>query len=398
MIAIVKGNTRGCLLAACLASPFGALAAEPTPSAPSIAAPSNLDAALIEYRRKLEVYTRARQQYDHEAAAYWTSVAEKRRLRNSKRRSNQESVLDDYVLTQPPVYAGPAKPVDPSAPLPEVVPPPSKYVPVVADFLKSAEGQFNFVPQRPQSDIEYKRAYAKVASAAGLTKEQAVRVYAFEAGGNGTYDVQAGLEYPMPGARASSTALGYNQLLNTNSAELMAEQGDQFLKALKAKAAKLGGAPKKTLESKIDVLQHMVDFSLGVPDDWSEHEKLANTPKGLGIHAMNLDIDIGPLLQTQKLLNSIIFARQNGFKGTLSAAELEMMNLTGDGNGFDMITMAAELRDQVPTSNFFQQEGYERNPVASRNNVVGKLLAATSIKMDKEVKLQGAEDLAAAFP
>src|ERR1700680_870159 len=90
MIAIVKGNTRGCLLAACLASPFGALAAEPSPSAPSIAAPSNLDAALIEYRRKLEVYTRARQQYDHEAAAYWTSVAEKR-LRNSKRRSNQES-------------------------------------------------------------------------------------------------------------------------------------------------------------------------------------------------------------------------------------------------------------------------------------------------------------------
>jgi hypothetical protein len=41
-----------------------------------------------------------------------------------------------------------------------VVPPPSKYVPVVADFLKSVEEQFNFVPQRPQSEIEYKRAYA----------------------------------------------------------------------------------------------------------------------------------------------------------------------------------------------------------------------------------------------
>ncbi len=82
----------------------------------------------------------------------------------------------------------------------------------------------------------------------------------------------------------------------------------------------------------------------------------------------------------------------------MSAAELEMMNLTGDGNGFDMVTMAVELRSQVPTANFFQQEGYERNPVASHNNVVGKLLAAMNAKMDKEVKLQGAKDLAAVFP
>jgi hypothetical protein len=60
--------------------------------------------------------------------------------------------------------------------------------------------------------------------------------------------------------------------------------------------------------------------------------------------------------------------------------------------------LAAELRDQVPTSNFFQKEGYERNPVASRNNVAAKLLVATNEKMDKEVKLQGAKDLAAVFP
>jgi hypothetical protein len=39
-----------------------------------------------------------------------------------------------------------------------------------------------------------------------------------------------------------------------------------------------------------------------------------------------------------------------------------------------------------------------RFPVASRNNVVAKLLAATNAKMDKEVKLQGATELAATFP
>src|SRR5262249_1788108 len=84
-------------------------------------------------------------------------------------------------------------------------------------------------------------AYAKVAAAAGLTREQAVRIYAFESGGNGKYDVQAGLEYPRPDARAISTALGYNQLSSTNSVELLAGKGENFVKALQAKGAALSG-------------------------------------------------------------------------------------------------------------------------------------------------------------
>ena len=35
-----------------------------------------------------------------------------------------------------------------------------------------------------------------------------------------------------------------------------------------------------------------------------------------------------------------------------------MMNLTGDGNGYDMITMPREWRARVPTANFFQRGGY----------------------------------------
>ena len=52
------------------------------------------------------------------------------------------------------------------------------------------------------------------------------------------------------------------------------------------------------------------------------------------------------------------------------------MNLTGDGNGYDMITMPREWRGRVPTANFFQRGGYRDNPVAQRNNVVAKLIAA----------------------
>ena len=207
---------------------------EAAPDAPQVLAQAN-PAAMGEYRRKLEAYTRAREAFDAEATAYWNAITEKRRLRIAKRRGNEDVVVDDYVLTQPPVYSGPSKPADPSQ-TPEERPPRAP-IPVVADFLKAAADQFGFAPQRPRSEAEFKQAYAWVASAAGLSREQAVRVYAFEAGGNGKYDVQAGLELARPGARAISTALGYNQLLTTNTVSIMAESGDHLLKAMRARAA-----------------------------------------------------------------------------------------------------------------------------------------------------------------
>ena len=152
------------------------------------------------------------------------------------------------------------------------------------------------------------------------------------------------------------------------------------------------------MERKIEALRRMVAFCRTVPNDWSEHDKLAkNTPGGFGIHAAVLDRDIGPLLQIQKLLNSVMFARSKGHKAPLTAAELEMMNLTGDGNGFDIVTMPPALRERVPTSNFFQQQGYERNPIARRTGVVAALFAAIDTKMDQASQLQGAKELAAAF-
>src|SRR5262249_426592 len=157
----------------------------------------------------------ARGKYEAEADAYWGSLADKRKLRRVKRRNNQDIVLGDYVLTQPPVYSGPPKPVDPSAPPAEA--PPRKYVPGVADCWAAEAKASDFGAQQARREMEYKRAYAKAASVAGLTKEQVVRIYAFESGGDGAYDVQAGLEQPKPGAQAISTALGYNQLLATNS-------------------------------------------------------------------------------------------------------------------------------------------------------------------------------------
>src|SRR5260370_41248586 len=116
-----------------------------------------------------------------------------------------------------------------------------KPIPVVADLLKAAAEEFQFAPQRPAAEVDFKRAYARYAQASGLTREQAVRVYSFETGGTGNYDVQSGIEHG--GQRAISTAMGSNPLLTTNSIELMAEQGQEFVTELTAKAAGLSGPP-----------------------------------------------------------------------------------------------------------------------------------------------------------
>jgi hypothetical protein len=355
--------------------------------------PAPTPEVIAAYRQALAEYLQVHDAFLVIDRAYWKSVSQKRALRISKRAHGEPVALDDYVLTQPPKYTGPPRPVNPEAPQEK---PPRPYVPVVADFLEAAKQQFNFVPQRPASELQFKRAYAAVASATGLTRDQAVRVYGFEASGNGTYDVQAGLEY-NPNGHAISTALGYNQLLTTNSVELMSEAGSPFIRALQAKAAQLPAPAKSMLENKITTVERVVAFAKSVPDEWGQHEALAGTQKGWATHAMNLDIDIAPLLQTQKLMMSVLFARAKGYNRPLTAAELEMMNLTGDGTGYDMVTMPQEWRDKVPTSNFFQESGYRENPVAQRNNTVTKLIAATNAEMDVQIQKQGARDLAAAF-
>src|SRR5882672_7879375 len=99
--------------------------------------------AIAEYRRKLREYQEARGAFEEAAGAYWSSVYEKRRGRNAKRRERQSIALDDYVLTHPPVYTGPKRPVNPE-PEPEEKPRERKAIPVVADLVKAAAEYFQF--------------------------------------------------------------------------------------------------------------------------------------------------------------------------------------------------------------------------------------------------------------
>ena len=138
---------------------------------------TDLKKQMLLYREKLAGYRRAQAAYEKLASPYWKSISEKRSRRLKKRALNQRVTLSDYVLEQPPVYSGPPKPKNPEKP-----PSPAVSVPVVADFLKRAKEQFNFAPEKPSSEMDYKRAYAEAASAAGLKSEQCVKIYAFRVG------------------------------------------------------------------------------------------------------------------------------------------------------------------------------------------------------------------------
>jgi hypothetical protein len=387
------------------AGPAQAAEREPPPVPGRLFATTAERQAVADYRARLEAYQQARAAHEERAAAYWQTVSTKRTARRAKVAGGGKATLSDYVLEQPPVYTGPELPKRP-----EFMPPPPKpaapkrrakrirpAIPVVKDFLRDAKSKFRFAPQLPGHEAGYKRAYVRMALEAGISKDQAVRIYGFEASGNGKYDVQAGLESGKPGGRAISTALGYNQLLVANTIGLVAKHGSDFIDRLNERAKQAKGARRKELNLKIVALRRMHRYARALPYRWSVHVDAAQNAKGRGLHALVLDVDIGPMLQAQKLLTSIQYAQARGIEKRLTAAELEMFNLTGDGNGLDMLSLPVDMREKVPTSNFFERGGYERNPIASRNNVVAKLLAETDRKMDYHAALDGAKEMAAIF-
>ena len=334
-----------------------------------------------------EAWRNAYNAYNKQATAYWDQISAKRKLRNEKRARGQTIELTDYVLSQPPLYSGPAKPSIGKTTGP------SRSIPGVDDFVAASKRVYGFRPERPSNESEFMRSYVNAAQEIGLTREQLVSIYAFETGGDGTHDLQSGMIKGKANARPISTAIGYNQLVATASVSLMWEYGNDIAKELRQKAQQASGTERTKLLEKANVVERMTAKAKTVPHNWGAQSELAKTDAGLGMHAMTMDKDVGPLLQIHKLRTSLTFLRRKGVSRPLSGAELEMLNLTGDGNGYDMVTMPSQYRAKVPTANFFLRPGYERNPVAIRNNTVAALLDATESKMEANMQKDGAQML-----
>jgi hypothetical protein len=367
--------------------------------APAVAAsqttPPELAAKLTPAQRQIyEDYRRARDAFEAKLRTYWARVDAKRDARRAKHMLAQPLSSEDYVAEQPPKYAGPELPAEIAKLVVEVLPPtPARPLPEVSDFLANAKAQFGFVPA-PTTELDFKRRYAREALAVGLSKDQVVRIYALETGGQGTYDMQSGINPVTKQGRPISSALGYAQLLNGNSVSELVKHGTRFAQRLISMAAQPGTPPARAagLRDKATIVRRMLRAARSVPNEWAAHVRFGGTPSGLGIHALNLDADVGPWLQVLKL-KGLKEAAEAAGRGQLSGAEIELMNLAGPRTGLEMMT---PLGRTMPTSNFFSEGGYYRNTIV-REKTAAELLAALEQRMELSLKKAGAVEFAQVF-
>lgn len=356
---------------------------------------AELAARLTEAQQRAYVfYLRARSSFDVELQAYWIAVDQKRDVRKRKRMQGASFIAGDYIAEQPPKYEGPSLPSDLAKVIAEVKPPePEIPRPGVADFLAAARSEYGFVPM-PATEREFKWRYAGEAISLGLSKDQVVRIYALETGGRGTYDMQAGIDPELRKGKPISSALGYAQLLTANSISELVKYGDGFVSRLTSMAVRPGipGTRAAQLRAKIGAVRKMQRAARSVPNEWSRHVTFGNTPKGLGIHALNLDGDIGPWLQVIKLKGLKDEAERAG-RPHLSGAQIELMNLAGPRTGLEMMEPVAQ---NMPTTNFFSQAGYYRNTIV-RDKSAAQLLAALNERMDQNLKKPGSIEFAQTF-
>lgn len=357
--------------------------------------PKTLVERLTPAQRKIyEDYRQAKDQFDSQFRTYWQRVEAKREARRAKRLLGHEFAADDYIARQPPKFSGPELPAEIAKIVTEVrPPPPERLLATVEDFLEQAKELYGFVPASA-SEREFKRRYAVEALSVGLSKDQVVRIYALETGGQGTYDMQAGFNPLTKKGKAISSALGYAQLLHANSTSELVKHGEGFARRLLGMAAARGTDAERAeaLRAKAAIVRRMLRAARSVPNEWGAHMRFAGTPAGLGIHALNLDADVGPWLQVLKLKGLKDEAEQAG-RGDLAGAEIELMNLAGPRTGLEMMTPVAR---SMPTANFFSEQGYYRNTIV-REKSAAELLKALDERMEVNIKKPGAVEFAQVF-
>jgi hypothetical protein len=351
-------------------------------------------------KQAFKAWRTARAHYERRLDAYWHEVEKKRKGRRPKRGSGKLYLPDDYVWTFPPEYKGPGLSASLArlwrryeAAQERARPHKARRTqPGIPEFLAAAKKYYGFVPTRV-SEAEFKRRYAKESLRLGLTEAQVVRVYALETGGNGTADMQAGIHPITKKGHPISSALGYAQLLHANTIGELVEHGDSFVARLrKMAAATRDPARARELNGKILALRRMLHAARSVPNDWYKHVAFAQTPRGYGMHAINLDGDIGPWLQSVKLKGLKEFAARKGVTN-LSGEEIELMNLSGPATGLEMMQPVGLT---APTTNFFSRRAYYVNKMV-KGKTSAELLAEFTRRMDNSSKQPGAVEFAQAF-
>jgi len=347
------------------------------------------------YREELAAYRAAYARFEEEEKRYWAAIEAKKDIRTAKRKAGQAFTLDDFVLSHPPKYSGPKRPKDPNAGPIIKTPPPKSTLPRADDLrLAMRELYDHKLPQYQEKD--FKIAYAREAKRHGLSAEQVIGVYALETGGLGPFDRVSG-EIPKINGKCKvekyvgqplSTALGYFQLLNANTSSTLAAnargpEAQRFSNRLRAKADEAKGKRKRELKQKAKLMDRMVkDMDQAIArmnvekNNWAEFRALGKTKLGYAIHALNLDVDIGPMIQMSKLAFVRNYAIEKGL-GDVASDRLELMNLVGYPRGAKMLEPVAF---NVPTANFVSA-----TEIRANNSVLGDKTVAESVEKIRRV-------------
>jgi hypothetical protein len=270
---------------------------------------------------------------------YWHSI--------SKAKGHHE-----YFTKFPPVYAG----MDDPRP----TPPPVQYapdsiksagrMPSLNDLFAAAKDLNRIVTHdktKPDfqtldlSEADFKKRYAEesvhVGKDYGMNKDNMAnlvkRVYAFEGGGWGTYYTlssmpQAIMDDSQKNARMkfhpSSSAIGYNQLLIKDTVSDITQHGSTIAQRLNELAveqparAQILHQKAQLVQELQDTLTHKNNPDNPIPKDKHKRFYASSSKVEQAIQALNLDGDVGPVIQSQELNNLLKFARDNKFGAFLN--------------------------------------------------------------------------------
>ncbi|MEM8839656.1 MAG: hypothetical protein AAGE89_16315, partial [Pseudomonadota bacterium] len=368
-------------------------------------------AQLAEYERKLAAYNSAYGAYKKKNERYWAEIKRKRDLRRKLRREGKTIKKKHFVLSQPPKYEGPKKPRHPDFKLTKK-PRRKSTLPNANQLRKAVKDLYDFTP-RGGSEKDFKLAFAREAQRYGLSSEQIVGVYALETGGKGPFDLVSGeaitrnnkCKMTKRVGRPLSTAIGYFQLLNANTSSTLAgnfrgPKDERYSTRLRALADREGGKRERELRQKAKLLERMVkdmDKAISRMDvrknNWREFRALGKTKLGRAVHALNLDLDIGPMIQMTKLAIVRDYAVRKNIKN-LTSERLELMNLVGYPRG---ALMLAPVASDVPTANFVSEREIRANRRVLGDKTVAQSIARIKRVIDLRKKECGSEEFFRAF-
>jgi hypothetical protein len=258
-----------------------------------------------------------------------------------------------FETAYPPVYPGMDAPQDWPPPPTDLPPNSIKSVgnqPSVGDLLAASKDLNRMVSHdknKPDfqilelTELEFKRKYA--AETVHLGKEFdfdknkmanfVKSVYAFEGGGWGTYDTLSGMPQQITDdsendARLkfhpSSEAIGYNQIMIQETVADVIQHGGAISARLNELAlqepdrANVLHSKAQLIEGLHDILAHKSTPS-NVPPNRAAAYYTSENRIEQAAEALNLDGDIGPVIQSQELYYLLKFAKDNKFDDYLTA-------------------------------------------------------------------------------